>query len=167
MAVLSKDAVLKAIEEKKIEIIPYNPENLGPASYDLKLGNEFRTFIKHDKPIDVTNEIDYKDITELQIVEDGKPFILGPNQICLGITKECLKLSGEYCGLLEGRSRFARLGLAIHITASFMQPGVQNRQVLEIFNCSTNSLALYPGTKICQFIFMKMEGEAVYKGALL
>jgi dCTP deaminase len=111
------------------------------------LGNEFRKFIPHDKPIDVTNEIDYKDITELVTLKDDEPFVLGPNQSCLAITKEELHLSGGYCGLLEGRSRFARLGLAIHITASFIQPGVRNKQVLEIYNCS-NVRFLYDKTLI-------------------
>jgi dCTP deaminase len=45
-----------------------------------------------------------------------------------------------------------------------MNPGINNRQVLEIYNASNHPLALVPGTKICQFIFMKMSGEATYKG---
>jgi len=65
---------------------------------------------------------------------------------------------------LEGRSRFARLGLFVHITAGFMNPAISNRQVLEIYNASNHPLALWPGTKICQFIFLRMYGEAVYHG---
>jgi dCTP deaminase len=64
----------------------------------------------------------------------------------------------------EGRSRFARLGLFVHITAGFMQPGINNRQVLEIYNASSYPLELVPGTRICQFIFMKMSGTATYQG---
>lgn len=64
----------------------------------------------------------------------------------------------------EGRSRFARLGLLVHITAGFMNPGINNRQVLEIFNASNQPLELIPGTKMCQFIFLKMAGEASYEG---
>lgn len=64
----------------------------------------------------------------------------------------------------EGRSRFARLGLFVHITAGFMNPGISNRQVLEIYNASNHSLELVPGTKICQFIFIRMHGESTYKG---
>jgi len=45
-----------------------------------------------------------------------------------------------------------------------MNPGIDNRQVLEIYNASNHPLALHPGTKICQFIFLKMEGEAQYSG---
>lgn len=64
----------------------------------------------------------------------------------------------------EGRSRFARLGLFVHITAGFMNPGIDNRQVLEIYNASNHPLELVPGTKICQFIFLRMHGEASYEG---
>lgn len=66
--------------------------------------------------------------------------------------------------LQEGRSRFARLGLSVHITASFINPGVRNQTVLEIFNASSLTLALKPGTKVCQMIFMTVEGEGEYRG---
>lgn len=90
--------------------------------------------------------MDYKKVTELTTLKQGEHILLPPGQYanfiffhmfartCLGITQEKICLSPEYCGLLEGRSRFARLGLFVHITAGFMQPGIENRQVLEIFN---------------------------------
>ena len=45
-----------------------------------------------------------------------------------------------------------------------LQPGVSNKQVLEISNMSSMPLALYPGTAICQMIFERTEGKAKYKG---
>lgn len=114
--------------------------------------------------IDITEKVDYKDVTEKIILKDDKPYILSPHQTCLAITKETITLAPHICGLLEGRSRFARLGLFVHITAGFMNPGISNKQVLEIYNASNNPLALYPGTKICQFVFMKLDGKAQYKG---
>lgn len=70
------------------------------------------------------------------IVPDGQYFTLNPGQCALAITHERVRLAPTLCGLLEGRSRFARLGIFVHITASFMQPGINNQQVLEIFNAS-------------------------------
>lgn len=93
------------------------------------------------------------------MVEKGGSFLLLPGQAVLGITEENIQMSPNICGLLgtvsrwrspaasdgrltgdggllEGRSRFARLGLFVHITAGFIQPGVNNRQVLEIYNSS-------------------------------
>ena len=82
----------------------------------------------------------------------------------LGITVESVSLPEDVCGWLEGRSRFARMGLAVHVTASFMQPGISNRQVLEISNLSPHPLELHAGTSICQFIFQRCEGSARYQG---
>lgn len=82
----------------------------------------------------------------------------------LRITSYFLVSDHILCDFAEGRSRFARLGLFVHITAGFMQPGINNRQVLEIYNASSYPLELVPGTRICQFIFMKMSGTAKYQG---
>ena len=82
----------------------------------------------------------------------------------LGITKETISLAPHLCGRLDGRSRFARLGLTAHITAGFMQPGIKNRQVLEIFNASPIPMKIQVGTPICHFIFETCEGNAVFEG---
>jgi hypothetical protein len=63
------------------------------------------------------------------VLAEGEKYLLLPGCACLGITEESINLSGNLCGLLEGRSRFARLGLFVHITAGFMNPGINNRQV--------------------------------------
>eukprot|EP01113_Clastostelium_recurvatum_P036268 TRINITY_DN5148_c0_g1_i2.p1 TRINITY_DN5148_c0_g1~~TRINITY_DN5148_c0_g1_i2.p1 ORF type:complete len:184 (+),score=46.04 TRINITY_DN5148_c0_g1_i2:39-554(+) len=164
MSVLSRDEILKAISEGEIEISPYDPNFVGCASVDLTLSNEFRFYKPGREVIPVNEQTDFKDLTEKVIMPEGEPYLLLPGQACLGITTENVKLSPRLCGLLEGRSRFARLGLFVHITAGFMNPGINNRQVLEIYNASNNALALIPGTKICQFIFMRLAGEATYHG---
>mmetsp|Transcript_20598 Transcript_20598/g.34335 ORF Transcript_20598/g.34335 Transcript_20598/m.34335 type:complete len:93 (+) Transcript_20598:333-611(+) len=84
--------------------------------------------------------------------------------MCIAMTQENVKLSPAICGLFEGRSRFARLGLFVHITASFMQPGIDARVVLEIFNASPAHVHLWPGVRICQMIFLRMNGQAQYQG---
>jgi dCTP deaminase len=86
--------------------------------------------------IDINDKSDYKDVTEKITIKEGKAYIISPQQCCLAITEEKITLSPSICGLLEGRSRFARHGLFVHITAGFMQPGISNRQVLEIYNAS-------------------------------
>eukprot|EP01111_Echinosteliopsis_oligospora_P018018 TRINITY_DN804_c0_g1_i1.p1 TRINITY_DN804_c0_g1~~TRINITY_DN804_c0_g1_i1.p1 ORF type:complete len:172 (-),score=26.84 TRINITY_DN804_c0_g1_i1:47-562(-) len=164
MSVLSHDEIIKAVENKEITITPYDPTMVGVASVDLTLSNEFRFYKPFRKVINVTESTDYKDLTEKVVLNEGETYVLLPGTSCLGITVETISLSPGLCGLLEGRSRFARLGLFVHITAGFMNPGISNRQVLEIYNASGNALALVPGTKICQFVFMKMEGKAAYSG---
>jgi len=164
MAVLSGDEIRKAIKDGEIGILPFDESSIGCASVDLRLSKEFRFYKPGRSVVAVNDETDYKDLTEKVVLEDGQSYLLLPGTACLGITEEEISLSPRICGLLEGRSRFARLGLFVHISASFMNPGIKNRQVLEIFNASNNALELHPGTKICQFIFMRLEGEAKYQG---
>jgi dCTP deaminase len=106
--------------------------------------------------VPIREDTDFKTITEKITIKEGEAYLLLPGQCCLGITKENITLSPKYCGLLgrsrflnaklmiiitEGRSRFARIGLFVHITAGFMNPGINNRQVLEIYNASNVSLS--------------------------
>lgn len=162
MGVLTRDEIFKAIEDGRIEIDPYRPEFVGPGSVDLHLGNQFRTFQKLHQIYHVTDDSDFQQITQLEEVDDQ--FVLMPGETVLGVTVEKIKLAPSLCGRLEGRSRFARLGLMVHITAGFMQPGINNHQVLEISNVSSIPLALHPGTRMCQFIFETCVGEATYSG---
>ncbi|EKD49913.1 MAG: hypothetical protein ACD_63C00014G0009 [uncultured bacterium] len=161
MSVLTKEEIFKEIDKGNIKIEPFSAENVGPGSIDLTLGNMFRVFKKSDKIYDVGDNPDYKKITKL--VETDS-IVVNPQETVLGITRENIALPSNICGWLEGRSRFARLGLMVHISASFMQPGVDNRQVLEISNMGHVPLKLHAGTKICQFIFQKTVGEAKYSG---
>ena len=87
-----------------------------------------------------------------------------PGESALARTVERITLPDDICGRLEGRSRFARLGLLVHITASFMHPGISNHQVLEMYNASPFPLAVHPGTRICQFVFEKTIGCRHYRG---
>ena len=161
MSILTKDEILKHIEEGKINVEPFNPENIGPGSIDLTLHNKFRIFKKTNGIVDVNEDADYKLITELV---ESEEIVIMPNETILGITVEKITLPSNMCGWLEGRSRFARLGLLVHISASYMQPGISNRQVLELTNNSTVPLRLHAGTKICQFIFEQALGNARYTG---
>lgn len=162
MGFLTRDEILKEVEAGKIVIDPFDRNRVGPASVDLRLGRKFRVFRKIHDIFEVNDHADARSITELVEVEDR--FVMMPQETVLGITMETITLPPYLCGWLEGRSRYARMGLMVHITASFMQPGISNRQVLEISNVSPVPLALKPGTPICQFIFARCEGEAVYKG---
>jgi len=162
MSILTRGEILAEIKKGGIVIEPYREECVGPGSVDLHLGNEFRIFRKLHTIYHVTNDSDFNEITDLIDVDEY--FVLMPGETVLGVTSERIKLSPYLCGWLEGRSKFARLGLMVHITAGFMQPGINNRQVLEISNVSSVPLALHPGTRLCQFIFQRTIGEATYEG---
>ena len=162
--ILTKEKILQEIKLGNIEIDPFDEQLIGPASVDLHLGGEFRRFKHYNNVYPVTDEANFEDITELAHVPTGGFLLLKSGETILGITEERIKLSPGLCGWIEGRSRFARIGLGVHITSGFAQPGVNNRTVLEMTNLSPNPLALYPGTKICQFLFQRTDGSAQYAG---
>ncbi|GKT37736.1 dCTP deaminase like protein [Aduncisulcus paluster] len=169
-SILAKSTILDEIKKGAISISsPFDPKtSLGPASVDLSLGNEFRLFPKAPCPeltIPIESKTSYKAFGKRIVIPDGKSISLGPGEFMLGITKERIKLGEHICGLLEGRSRFARCGLFVHVTAPFMAPGIDSRQVLELYNCSPYTLELKPGVKVCQFVFLRTEGvSGSYQG---
>ena len=162
MGILTRDAILARIADGSLRIDPFDPAQVGPASVDLHLDRQFRVFKKVHAVFHVTEDLEHGAVTELLDVEDY--FVLMPGEAALGITRERLTLPDDLCGWLEGRSRFARVGLMIHITASFMQPGIDNRQVLEMYNAGPIPLAIHPGIAVCQFIFSTCVGRAHYQG---
>ena len=162
MAVLTRDAILAEIQGGRVIIDPFDLDQLGAASIDLTLGNELRVIEPGSEPIDLRDDADYRKHTRVSRLDE--PCVLTPGCTIHGITRERITLPPNLCGFLEGRSRFARLGLMIHVTSAFVQPGVQNRQVLEMSNVSNRPLRIYAGVRLCQMVLMRTEGEAVYSG---
>jgi len=165
VSILAGDALKREIEAGHIEIDPFDPALVGPASVDLRLGPTFRVFRSARRVVRADSTTDYREHSEKIVLSDGETMLLMPQHTVLGLTLERVLLAPTLCGWLEGRSRFARIGLLVHISAGFMQPGLRNHQVLELTNFGPNPLELVPGTPICQFIFQRTEGEATYHGA--
>lgn len=156
MSILSKKTILDEIKNGNINISPFSKRNLGPASYDLTLDDKFRFFDTRAKLIDINEKSDYQRLTTFRRL---KSVILMPGDLILGITKERISLDPSICGRLSGRSRFARLGLGVHITADFVQPGINNKQILEIKNLGNVPLKLNANSKIMQIMFERIEGN--------
>lgn len=162
MCVLTHDEILREVREGRIGIDPFDEQMVGPGSVDLHLGDEIRVFKRKSQPYPVDDQPDYEAVTERLVIDDR--FVLQPGETVHGLTRERIRLPADICGWLEGRSRFARLGLMIHVTAGFIQPGIDNHQVLELSNTSREPLAIRAGIRLCQFIFERTEGKAVYQG---
>jgi len=162
MAVLTRDAIRSELEAGRLVITPFEADQIGPASIDLTLGEEIRTRESSGSPIAIAEASDYRDHTIARRL-DG-PFRLEPGATIHGITREHITLPDDLCGFLEGRSRYARLGLMIHVTSAFVQPGVSNRQVLEMSNVSGHPLEIHAGVRLCQIVLMRTEGRARYRG---
>ncbi len=162
MAVLTRDAILAEIDAGRLVVEPFARDQVGPASIDLTLADEIRVIEPGPEPIRLDADVDYRSYTR-RVELDG-PYVLAPGATIHGLTRERLRLPPNLCGFLEGRSRFARLGLMIHVTSAFVQPGVANRQVLEISNVAGHPLEIHPGVRLCQVVLLRTEGSAVYQG---
>jgi dCTP deaminase len=161
--ILTRDEILAEIGAGRIGIDPFVQDAIGPASADLRIGPEIRIFSPMPQVIPIVTASDYRDMTyKLELDEAG--YIIKPGELVLGMTLERITLPEDIAGWLSSRSRFARLGLMVHISAPFMQPGISNNQVLEILNTGPNYLKLVPGEWICQFVFERCEGKATYNG---
>lgn len=165
MATLGRDRIFKLIEDELFKIEPFDPTQVGSASIDLHLGDTFRVFEKTRDLFHVREDSDYKQVTRTVKVEGGRYLLIMPNELVQGITQENLSIPATLSGRIEGRSRFARLGLLIHLSSGFIQPGSTGKVVLEILNVSPLPLALHPGTAICQVILEEALGATPYKGS--
>lgn len=158
--ILTKKEIVQAIKQKQIQISPFEERNIGPASIDVTLSNEFRVFSRKRKII-LAETTTAEQMTK---EKKQKKITLQPGDFILAKTREKITLPENICGLLSGRSRFARLGLLIDVTAFFIHPGVSNHQVFEIKNISQNTIVLTEGLKIAQIIFIRTKGRARYSG---
>jgi dCTP deaminase len=155
MSVLSDRDIRAAIEAGEIVIRPYDPKDLQPSSVDLHLDRRFRVFRNNRYPyIDVRKP--QPDLTELVTIEDDEPFILHPGEFVLGQTLEWTELPDNLVARLEGRSSLGRLGLLIHSTAGYVDPGWKGNLTLELSNVANLPIALYYGMSIGQISYFRM-----------
>ncbi len=155
MSVLSDRDIRAALESGAVRIDPYDPKDLQPSSVDLHLDRRFRVFRNNRYPyIDV--RASQPDLTELVTVEDDEPFILHPGEFVLGQTLEWVELPSDLVSRLEGKSSLGRLGLLIHSTAGYVDPGWKGNLTLELSNVANLPIALYHGMRIGQISFFQM-----------
>ncbi len=158
MSVLSDRDIRTALEEGLIRIEPYDAQDLQPSSVDLHLDRAFRVFRNNRYPyIDV--RAPQPDLTELLTVADDEPFILHPGEFVLGQTLEWVELPNDLVARLEGKSSRGRLGLLIHSTAGYVDPGWKGNLTLELSNVANLPIALYHGMRIGQIPFFRMSSE--------
>lgn len=155
---LSDKDIRHEIARRRIVFLPHlQPGQIGGASVDLTLDGRFWLFktgyANSHRPVDL-DKVSFENATEEL---HQKSIILAPGQIALGITKEKIKLAADIMGRLEGRSRYARMGLAVHITSALVQPGSDNHQVLEIVNFAPFPVKISEGMRISQVVFEYMK----------
>ena len=157
--VLSDRSIREEIAAGRILIDPFDDALVQPSSVDVRVGSAFRVFRNSRYPyIDVKQE--QEELTELVEIDDETPFILHPGEFVLGATLERLTLGVDLVARLEGKSSLGRLGLQVHSTAGFVDPGFDGHVTLELANVSNLPITLYPGMKVGQVSFLAMTTAA-------
>lgn len=155
MTVLSDRTIKEELAAGHLVIEPLDEANIQPASIDLRLDRVFRTFRVTRRPfVDVRRQMD--DLTELVTIEDDEPFIIQQGTFVLGSTLESVTLPDDIVARVDGRSSLGRLGLLVHATAGYIDPGWTGKLTLELSNQSQMPIALYYGMKVSQISFLRM-----------
>jgi dCTP deaminase len=158
-SVLSDATIRALVEAGRITIDPWDPALVQPASVDLRLGASFRVFHNHR-----ASAIDLRDppanLTEELTIGANESFVIHPGEFCLGTTEEWVELPDDIVARIEGKSSLGRLGLIVHATAGFCDPGFKGALTLELNNLTRIPIKLWPGLLIAQLSFMKLDRPA-------
>jgi len=152
--ILSDRDIKKAIEEKRLVIDPFDPERVQPSSYDLLLDDSLLVFDNHLlEVVDVRKKVD---ASRLVKIDKKKGFILHPGEFILGNTEEEFTIPNDLAAKLEGRSSLGRIGLVIHATAGYVDPGFSGQLTFEISNISRLPIKIHRRMRIAQICFFQM-----------
>jgi dCTP deaminase len=158
-SVLSDGTIRRLVDDGRIRIDPWDPALVQPASVDLRLGDSFRVFHNHR-----TSAIDLRqpptNLTEEIVASEDDGFVIHPGEFCLGRTLEYVELPDDIVARIEGKSSLGRLGLIVHATAGFCDPGWKGTLTLELNNLTRVPIKLYPGLLIAQLSFMTLDRAA-------
>lgn len=142
-----------------IVVDPLDESAVQPSSIDLRLDCRFRVF-RHTFYTHIDPKERQEDLTELVTIAAGDSFILHPGEFVLGNTMEFISIPNDLVGRLEGKSSLGRLGLIIHSTAGYIDPGFYGHLTLELGNVATLPIKLYPEMRIAQISFIQMTTPA-------
>jgi dCTP deaminase len=155
MTVLSDRTIRQELAAGRLGIDPLDEDAVQPASVDLRLDRAFRIFRVTSRPyVDVHQPTD--DLTELVEISPDEPFVIHPGTFCLGSTMETITLPHDIVARVDGKSSLGRLGLLVHATAGYVDPGWTGKLTLELSNQSQMPIALYLGMRIAQISFLSL-----------
>lgn len=157
--VLSDHTIKQLLAEGRIVIEPLGEGCIQPASVDIHLDRKMLVFRNSRRPyIDVRTDI--SDLTEMVEIKGEQPFILHPGEFVLGSTLENIELPDDLVARLEGKSSLGRIGLLIHSTAGYVDPGWRGHLTLELSNVANLPITLYYGMKIGQLSYLELSTPA-------
>ncbi len=158
--ILSDRSIKEELAQGRIVIEPLDEDCIQPASVDVRLDRQIRTFPppEHYSLLDVRTDLDK--ITDLQEIPDPHPFVLEPGQFVLASTIETVRIPDDIVARIEGKSSLGRLGLLVHATAGYVDPGFQGQLTLELSNVAKARITLFYGMRIGQLSFLRLTTAA-------
>ena len=162
--ILSDKDIKAAVASGRVKIdcdYPQDQLHIHASSMDLRLGNVFKLY-DHSKfaVLDPKRPETFAGNMRTIVIPDGEAFYVQPGEFILGVTSESITVPDDLVVRVEGRSSLGRLGIIVHSTAGFVDPGFSGTITLEISNLNRLPVALYPGMRICQLAFEMMSSPA-------
>lgn len=154
------DIFNRVVNKRDLSITPWEKERLQPASYELSLSPRFLVF---EPTVEIIDPLALSDYTrEINVDDNEQPYyekgylVLHPGDFIIGSTVESLQFPNDLVGILNGKSSLGRLGLQIHATAGFFDPGFRGTATLEMSNVSRLPIRLHPGMLVAQMAFYRL-----------
>lgn len=169
--ILSQTEVRKEVDAGRIVFDPpLEEKQWGEASIDLRLGFDFTKLEPADGAtfsvagglgtIAKSGIYSKKKLSRVDGMGKPEKYVLSPNEFVLALTYERIKMPNHLIALVEGRSTYARVGLSMHQTAPWIQPGWGGQITLEIRNSGPLEIALQPLLdRPCQLTFFQLTSE--------
>ncbi|MDO5661764.1 MAG: dCTP deaminase [Brachybacterium sp.] len=156
---LSDRDIRAQLDDGRVRLDPFDPTMVQPASVDVRIDRFFRVFDNHKYAM-IDPAAPQDDLTREIAVDPEEAYMLHPGEFVLASTYEQVSLPDDIAARLEGKSSLGRLGLLTHSTAGFIDPGFTGHITLELSNVATLPVALWPGMKIGQLCFFRLNTPA-------
>jgi dCTP deaminase len=156
--VLSDRKIIEMVESGRVAISPFSEKQVQPASYDVTLKEQI--LIHQAEAYQVIDPRKSLSDNFVKTKEYIGAYIIYPRDFILASTNEWISLPDDITARIEGKSSLGRLGLIVHSTAGYIDPGFDGRITLEISNIGKNAIMLLPGMPIAQISFSTMYGKS-------
>ena len=153
--ILSDRSIKAELANGRIVINPLEPDCIQPASVDLHLDREIMSFAGAKGNVIEPGRSDLASLLTRVETSSEKPYLLQPNDFVLASTHESISLPDDIAAKLEGKSSLGRLGLLIHATAGYVDPGWQGKLTIQLKNVGVLPIKLASPMKICQITFVR------------
>ena len=157
--ILADRSIRELVASGRLSIEPFDDALVQPASVDVRLGTQFRV-MRNSRMTHIDPQVANDALMDTVEVAGDEPFVLHPGEFALGHTAETFSLCEDVVGIVNGKSSLGRLGLQVHATAGYVDPGFTGVIVLELSNVATLPILLRPGMKVAQMVFQRLDQPA-------